>query len=67
VACNLGIKGVPVISSIDSDENGAYLTTGSVECMGDGLMWWQGGIRTDQDVSKIKWMLKTLSRFGGEY
>jgi len=22
-------------------------------------VWWQGGIRTDQDVSKIMWMLKT--------
>jgi len=72
VACNLGIEGVPTISSIDSDcgrsdENGADHTFGSLACMGVGLVWWEGGMRTDQEVSKIRWMLKNKLRFGGDY
>lgn len=57
------MEGVPTISSIDSDcgrsdENRADLTSGSLAYLGVGLGWWQGGIRTDQDASKIRWMLK---------
>jgi len=42
---------------VRSDENRAGLTSSSYVCMGAGLGWWPGRICTDQDVSKIRWML----------
>jgi len=55
--------GCPATSNIDShhgrsDENGAGPTSVSLACMDAVLGWWRGRIRTDQDVSKVRGMLK---------